>query len=114
MSRPSSSDSVVENYERFERELGRREGEMEERNSASADKTNPRKDTLFAQTRLTPSLSDISLTSVVRTCHTYENNFGMRYKFAKYLKESWRWSSDYQLSVKYFLDNGFVWEISPK
>ena len=32
----------------------------------------------------------IYLTCVVWTCHTLENNFGMKHEFAKYLKESCR------------------------
>ena len=35
-------------------------------------------------------------------------------KFAKYLKESCRLSSDEQFSFKYFLNIAFVREISPK
>ena len=39
---------------------------------------------------LTLSCLEIYATSVVWTCHTFENNFGMKHKFAKYLKESCR------------------------
>ena len=53
-------------------------------------------------------------TSVVWTCQTSENNFAMKHKFAKYLKESCSWNSDEQLSLKYFLNIAFVREISAK
>ena len=42
-------------------------------------------------------------TSVVWTRHTFENNFGTKYKFAKYLKGSSKSCSDEQFSFKYFL-----------
>ena len=35
---------------------------------------------------LTHSCRQIYLTSDVWTCHTFENNFGMKHKFAKYFK----------------------------
>ena len=54
------------------------------------------------------------LISVVWTCQTFENNFGTKNKFAKYLKESCRDSPDEQFSLKYFLDISLVREISPK
>ena len=54
------------------------------------------------------------LTSVDWTCHTFENNFRMKYKFAKYLKESCRQSFDEQFSLKYFPNIALVREISPK
>ena len=38
----------------------------------------------------------------------------MKRKFAKYLRESCRQSSDEQFSFKYFLNIAFVREISPK
>ena len=37
---------------------------------------------------LTHSCLDISLTTVVWTLDTYENNFGINHKFAKHFKES--------------------------
>ena len=39
---------------------------------------------------MTHSCLEIYLTSVVWTRHTFENNFGMKHQFAKYLKESCR------------------------
>ena len=51
---------------------------------------------------------------VVWTCQTFENNFGMKYKFAKYLKETCRYKSDEQFSYKYFLNIAFIKEIFPK
>ena len=44
----------------------------------------------IAMSILTHSCLEIYLTSVVWTCHTFENNFGVQYKFAKYLKEGCR------------------------
>ena len=38
---------------------------------------------------LTHAYLEIYLTSVVWTCHTFENNFGMEHKLPKYLKESY-------------------------
>ena len=43
-----------------------------------------------AEVTITHLCLEIYLTSVVRTCHTYENNFGTKHKLAKYLKESCR------------------------
>ena len=63
---------------------------------------------------LTHSCLKIYLTSVVWTFHTFEDNFEMKHKFAKYLKESCRLSSDEQFSFKYFLEVAFVREISSK
>ena len=36
----------------------------------------------------------ITRASVVWTCDTFENNFWIKYKFWKYLKESWNFSPD--------------------
>ena len=57
---------------------------------------------------------DINFTCVIWTCHTFKNNFGIKHKLAKYLKESCRQSSDEQFSLKYFLYIVFVREISLK
>ena len=57
---------------------------------------------------------EIYLTSVVWTCHTFENNFRIKHKFAKYLKESCRLSSDEQIFFKYLLNISFVREILTK
>ena len=65
-------------------------------------------------TTLTHSSLEISLTFVVWTYDTFENIFGMKQQFEKYLKESWRKSSDEQFSFKYFHYTAFVREISPK
>ena len=40
--------------------------------------------------------------------HTFELNFGMKYRFAIYLKESCRLSSDEWFFLKYFLNIAFV------
>ena len=45
--------------------------------------------------------------------HTLENNFGMKYELAKYLKASGRQSSCKESSLKYFLVISFVREILP-
>ena len=57
---------------------------------------------------LTLSFLEVYFTSVVWTCHTFEDNFVQNEAFANYLKESCRWSSDEQLSLKYFLNIAFV------
>ena len=51
---------------------------------------------------------------VVWTCQTFENNFGMKYKFAKSLKETCRYKSNEQFSFKKFLNNAFIREILQK
>ena len=51
---------------------------------------------------------------IVWTCHTFEDNFGMKHTFEKYLKESCRYGSDKQLSIKHFPNVAFVGEIPPK
>ena len=63
---------------------------------------------------ITHSCLEINLTSVVWTCHTFENIFGIKHKFTKYFKESCRWSSNKQFSFKYFLNITSVREIPPK
>ena len=63
---------------------------------------------------LTHSCLKIFLMSVVWTCHTFENNFGMKHEFTNYLKESCRWSSEEQFFFKYFQNIAFVREISSK
>ena len=63
---------------------------------------------------LSHSFLEIYWMSVVCTCHTFENNFGMKHNFTKLLKESCRKSSDEELSFKYFLNIAFVGEISAK
>ena len=44
---------------------------------------------------------------------TLEDNFGMKRKFTKYLKENCRKHSDEQYLFRYFLNIAFVREISP-
>ena len=39
---------------------------------------------------------------VVCTCHTFNNNFGMKHKFEKYLKEGCSKSSDEQFASDIF------------
>ena len=50
----------------------------------------------------------VSLESVVCYSHTFENNFGMKQKFTKYLKESCCLASDLDLSFKYSPQNAIV------
>ena len=38
---------------------------------------------------LNPFTLRVPLESIVCYSHTFENNFGIRYKFTKYLKERW-------------------------
>ena len=57
---------------------------------------------------------EIYLISVVWIWQTFENKFGMKHKFAKYLNESCRKNCDEYLSFKHFLHIAFVREISPK
>ena len=52
--------------------------------------------------------------NVVWTCQTFENNFGTKHKFPKYLNGYCRKSSDEQFSIKYFLYIAFIREISLK
>ena len=61
---------------------------------------------------LTLSCPEIDLASVVWTCHTFENNFGTKHKFSKYL--TCRKGSDEHFTVKYFLNIAFVRQITPK
>ena len=56
------------------------------------------------------SCLEIYLTSVVWTCHTFENNFGTNPKFPNYFKESCRYSSNEQLSFRYFVNIALVRE----
>ena len=63
---------------------------------------------------LTHLYLEIFLKNVVWTCQTFENNFGMKHKFAKYFKESCRQNSDELFLFKYFLNIAFVREISSK
>ena len=63
---------------------------------------------------LTLSCPEISVTSVVWTYDTYENNLGNDYKLKKYLKRSCWLVSDKDFSFKYFLKTVFVREISTK
>ena len=63
---------------------------------------------------LTHSCLEISLTCVVWTCHIFENNFGMKHKFLKYLKEICILSIDEQFSFNYFLNIALTIEISSK
>ena len=53
-------------------------------------------------------------TSVCWTYYNFYDNFGMKHKFAKYLKGCCRMSSDEKFSFKYFLNIAFDREISPK
>ena len=63
---------------------------------------------------LTNSYLEIYLTSIVWTRQTFENNFGMKHKFARYLKGSYRQSSDEHFFFKYFLNIPSLRKISPK
>ena len=63
---------------------------------------------------LTHSCSEIHLTSVVWTCHTFENNFRIKHQFVNYFKESCRLISNEQLSFKYFPTIAFTRDISLK
>ena len=63
---------------------------------------------------LTHSCLVIYLTKIVWTSHTFENDFGMKHEFVKYLKESCRWSSDEHFSFKYFPNIAFTRKIPPK
>ena len=47
---------------------------------------------------------------LVWTCDTLNDNYKVRNKFAKYLMESYRLSSEEHLSFKYFLKIAFVRE----
>ena len=60
---------------------------------------------------LTHSCPEISLTSIVWTCDTVDNKFGIGHTTAKYLKESYRRCSEEHLSFKYFLKTPFFREI---
>ena len=63
---------------------------------------------------INPLISRDLLDDVVWTCHTFENNFGMKDNFTKYFNKSCRKNSDEQLSLKYFLNIAFIGEISAK
>ena len=52
--------------------------------------------------------------SVVWIRQTFENNFRMKHKIAKYLKESCKSSSEEQFSFGYFVNIAYVRKISPK
>ena len=65
----------------------------------------------IGRVKIAHSCLQIYLTSVVRNCHTFESNFGMKLKFTNYLNETCRLSSDEQLPFKYFLDIAFVRKI---
>ena len=52
--------------------------------------------------------------SIVCYSHTFENNFGMKEKFEKYLKESCCLVFDEDFSCKYFPKNALVWKILSK
>ena len=67
-----------------------------------------------ASVGLTHSYLEIYLTSIVWTRQTFENNFGMKHKFARYLKGSYRQSSDEHFFFKYFLNIPSLRKISPK
>ena len=71
-------------------------------------------DVITKQYTLTHSCQEIYLARVVWTYHTFKNIFRIKHKFAKYLKESCRLSSDEQLSLKYFQYIIFVKERYPK
>ena len=62
----------------------------------------------------THSVLKISLTIVVWISNTFENNFEIKHKLEKYLKENCVLSSYQHCSFKYFLKIHFIWEISQK
>ena len=64
--------------------------------------------------RVNHSCLEISMTSVVCTCDTFENNFEINHKFEKYLKDSCKLVSGEYSSSKYFLEIDFNREISIK
>ena len=63
---------------------------------------------------LTHSWLEITLTIAVCTSHTFENNFEIKQRYAKYFKESFGLGSDQHYSIKYFPKNNEVTEIKPK
>ena len=67
-----------------------------------------------AHSCLTHSCPEIDSTSVIWTCHIFENNFGTKHKFTKYLKESCRQHFDEHFSFKYFRNIAFGRQMSPK
>ena len=63
---------------------------------------------------LTHSCLEIFGMSVVWTCHTFENNFGMKHDSPEYLNERCKKNSHEQLSMKIFSKFSFFTEISAK
>ena len=63
---------------------------------------------------LSHSCLEVTLTNVVWTYNIPVNNFGLRQKFPKYLKESYGLSSDQHPSFKCFLKNALFPKMLPK
>ena len=60
---------------------------------------------------LNPLTLRVSLEGIVCFPHTYEDNFRIKQKFPKYLKESCCLASGQHSSFKYFQENAFVSKI---
>ena len=63
---------------------------------------------------LNPFTLRVPVQNVVCYFHTFENDFGIKRKFTKYLKESCCFTSGKHFSFKYFPKNAFVGKIFPK
>ena len=61
-----------------------------------------------------PLILRASLEGNVCYSHSFENNFEIKHKFTKYLKESYCLASDQHFSFKCFPENASVGKIFPK
>ena len=61
-----------------------------------------------------PLILRVSLEGNVCHSHSFENNFEIKHKFTKYLKESYCLASDEHFSFKYVHENAFISKIFPK
>ena len=64
--------------------------------------------------RFNPFTFRVHLESIVCYSPTFENNFGIKEMFTKYLKESCCLASDQYFSIRCFPENAFVSETFPK
>ena len=69
---------------------------------------------LMGYTSLIHSCQDSSLVWIIWIYRTFENNFGIKHTFQKYLRESWWLVTDWHFPFKYFLEKAFVRELSVK
>ena len=60
-----------------------------------------------------PLTLSVSLEGIVCYSHNFENKFGIKHNFTKYLKESCCLASNEHFSFKYFQENVFLSKIFP-